>query len=493
MSKFIVLFFLINFCPLFGQDTFTIIGDAYGINDISSASCPDVDTCFTLTDDIQGQTGAVWDDTPIDLSENFDALFCLTLGVNDANGADGFAFVMRGIGSQTIGNVGGGIGYEGIAPSIAIEYDTWDNGVPNDDIPEDHTGLYVNADHANPLLGSVPLDPTGINVEDGNYHNTRIVWDAQLYELKMYFDGVLRLSQTVNLIDDVFGGNNLIFWGFTSSTGGSTNLQQICFPYTSIHVEDKIACLPDSVALHFYTEGITSYTWSTTLGDTIVDWNSIDYADPFDLSDTLIYVHESGDYVLNISFNNNSYSSTAAVTLVPLPTPPFNESEFAYCPDDEDLILDALNPGMSYVWSPQFPDEQVITDNGNVGWYSVTIIEPINQCSISDSIYVDSYCTPVVVFPNVFTPNDDGINDLYLPQYKVDPKWVSIEEFTIQNRWGNVVYSYKLDSNSPMGWNGMYNGTPVTEGVYFYTVVHSDILLENRKSEHGYLHLIRGK
>lgn len=493
MSKFIFSLLIITSYPLLGQDTFTIIGDAYGINDISSSSCSEVDTCFTLTDDIQGQAGAVWDDEPIDLSQSFDALFCLTLGSNDGNGADGFAFVMRGVGSQDIGNVGGGIGYEGINPSIAIEYDTWNNGIAKDDIPEDHTGLYQNSNYANPLFGAIPLNLTGINVEDGNYHNTRIVWNAELHELKMYFDGDLRITQSIDLVNNVFGGNNQVIWGFTSSTGGSTNLQQICFPYTSIHVEDKIVCYPDSAELSFYTEDITSYTWVSSLGDTLVDWNSTDYINPFNLNDTVVYVQESGNYVLNISFNNNSYTDTASVTIVPLPTPPFGNDQIIYCPDKNDLILDALNPGMSYTWSPQFPDMQVITDNGNVGWYSVTIVEPVNGCLISDSVYVDNYCEPIVSFPNVFTPNGDNINDLYFPKYKVDPRWVTIEELTIQNRWGNSVYSYTLNGNIPLGWDGMFNGNPALEGVYFYHVVYSDVLLENQKIEHGFFHLIRSE
>ena len=58
----------------------------------------------------------------------------------------------------------------------------------------------------------------------------------------MYFDGNFRFSYTIDLINDVFLGENLVIWGFTASTGGLSNLQQICFPKYSIEVEDIYVC-----------------------------------------------------------------------------------------------------------------------------------------------------------------------------------------------------------------------------------------------------------
>jgi len=74
---------------------FLTVGDAFGIPLIQGETCLEADTCFTLTPDIGTQAGAVWDLDTIDLTFSFDATFCLFLGSNDANGADGFAFVMR--------------------------------------------------------------------------------------------------------------------------------------------------------------------------------------------------------------------------------------------------------------------------------------------------------------------------------------------------------------------------------------------------------------
>lgn len=68
-------------------------------------------------------------------------------------------------------------------------------------------------------------------------------------------------------------------------------------------------------------------------------------------------------------------------------------------------------------------------------------------------------------FPNAFSPNGDGINDIY----KAKEGYQSIVAFeaTIFNRWGQKLYSW----NDPAGgWDGRYNGKDVKQGVYFVLV-----------------------
>lgn len=70
-------------------------------------------------------------------------------------------------------------------------------------------------------------------------------------------------------------------------------------------------------------------------------------------------------------------------------------------------------------------------------------------------------------FPNAFSPNGDGFNDVY----KAKDGYQSIVEFkaTIFNRWGQKIYSWsKIDE----GWDGRWNGHTVKDGVYF-VVVHA--------------------
>ncbi len=67
--------------------------------------------------------------------------------------------------------------------------------------------------------------------------------------------------------------------------------------------------------------------------------------------------------------------------------------------------------------------------------------------------------------PNAFSPNGDGINDIYKPK----SGYQNITDFHayIFNRWGQKLFEW---SNPAEGWDGTFRGKPVKEGVYFVVV-----------------------
>jgi hypothetical protein len=80
---------------------------------------------FQLTPAIGNQSGSVWNNIQINLNNPFHFNIDLFLGCNNG-GADGIAFVLQPI-STSLGSSGGGLGYAGINPSFAVEFDTWQN------------------------------------------------------------------------------------------------------------------------------------------------------------------------------------------------------------------------------------------------------------------------------------------------------------------------------------------------------------------------------
>ena len=84
-----------------------------------------------------------------------------------------------------------------------------------------------------------------------------------------------------------------------------------------------------------------------------------------------------------------------------------------------------------------------------------------------------------VFVPNVFSPNGDAVNDIFKPTSQ-DPG-VSLNSFTIYNRWGEVMYNEKGSTlNTMTGWDGEYGGVLTPPGVYVYTLdlEHPDGLQE---------------
>lgn len=89
-------------------------------------------------------------------------------------------------------------------------------------------------------------------------------------------------------------------------------------------------------------------------------------------------------------------------------------------------------------------------------------------CKDSTEIRVDLECDRSIFAPNVFSPNNDGVNDLFL---LFSGKNVSeILKISIYDRWGELVYKDQNispdDFNS--GWDGKFNNQNAIEGIYVW-------------------------
>ncbi|MBI3239782.1 MAG: gliding motility-associated C-terminal domain-containing protein, partial [Flavobacteriia bacterium] len=85
--------------------------------------------------------------------------------------------------------------------------------------------------------------------------------------------------------------------------------------------------------------------------------------------------------------------------------------------------------------------------------------------------------------PNVFTPNDDGRNDTFLPVTR-GLKFYTIEIF---NRWGQLLFKTK---DAEQGWNGTYNGNNCQQDVYVWKITLSTLSGELKEYK-GHVTLIR--
>ncbi|MEL6970205.1 MAG: gliding motility-associated C-terminal domain-containing protein [Bacteroidota bacterium] len=89
--------------------------------------------------------------------------------------------------------------------------------------------------------------------------------------------------------------------------------------------------------------------------------------------------------------------------------------------------------------------------------------------------------------PNVFSPNNDGVNDRLGPQ---SPCSLEAYEIMIFDRWGNQVWQ---STNPSDGWNGRINGDFAAQGTYVwminYTVTENSIPRETQ--ERGDVVLLR--
>ena len=191
------------------------------------------DACnlYTLTQNAGAQSGSVWNNNKINLTQSFDFNFDVYLGALETTveGADGIAFVLQPI-STSVGGTGSGLGYGGISPAVGVTLDTYQNSSPDNDPAYDHIAFQLNGDlnhaTANNIAGPVTAINGNNNIEDGAWHSLHIVWDAVTKTLTAYVDGSLRLTTIRDFVASTFGGNPLVYWGFTGSTGDLFNLQR---------------------------------------------------------------------------------------------------------------------------------------------------------------------------------------------------------------------------------------------------------------------------
>lgn len=89
---------------------------------------------------------------------------------------------------------------------------------------------------------------------------------------------------------------------------------------------------------------------------------------------------------------------------------------------------------------------------------------------------------PTVVIPNAFTPNGDGINDIWnIKSIEAYPKCI----VSVYSRYGTLIYQSK---GYPRSWDGTNNGTPVPTGTYYYII---NLNQDNSKPLTGYVAVIR--
>lgn len=221
--------------------------------------------CYQITPNTGGQVGSIWNTSLIDLSNAFDFTFFVNLGCDTA-GADGICFGLQAQ-STNVGVSGNGMGLGGVSPSLGIYIDTYQNSIPDFDPWYDHISINSNGDvnhsTANNLAGPVPASSSQFNVEDCINHTLRIAWNPGTQTMQVWFDGVIRLTYTGNIIANVFGGNPNVYWGFTGGSGLYYNAQSFCIVIVA-NFSATTVC--QGVATQFTdlsTSGtpITSWTW----------------------------------------------------------------------------------------------------------------------------------------------------------------------------------------------------------------------------------------
>lgn len=199
-------------------------------------------------------------------------------------------------------------------------------------------------------------------------------------------------------------------------------------PIAEISPVSSSGCSPVSVTFTNSSQNTSSYEWHFNNGDPVVNTSAMD-------SQSAVFT-----------------SSTVVMIIA---------SDVNDCADTTYATIDVVQCGCTDPTALNYDGSAVIDDGSCI------------------------YPIPTVTAPNVFTPNNDGDNDMFF----LTTANTTEVELIITNRWGNVMF--ETISPNP-AWNGKIDGhgADASEGVYFFrykaTGVNGDVV-----EGHGFLHLIR--
>lgn len=256
----------------------------------------------------------------------------------------------------------------------------------------------------------------------------------------------LGVIQSPNLSGSACGYTDSVLSYYNGSMNFGNFPNQVVFTKKQTIASDKdtvICGTFNSVTLHANPSG-NNFVWDdgSTGADRIVNTTGAYWVRYFKENKCIYYVD-----TIRVKINN---STSAQI-----------DYDSLNCIGSATLIShDAAD---SYLWSTGATQRSVTVSNSGTYWLRIEK----DGCFASDTVQV-TICDCFLNIPSAFSPNGDGLNDLFLPVLSVDCHSVRPYNLSIYNRYGERIF---MSADPAKGWNGRYaNGDNADAGTYFYTL-----------------------
>lgn len=267
---------------------------------------------------------------------------------------------------------------------------------------------------------------------------------------------------------------------------------------STVTVNPIPAALPIDSFLHCLYQTVPTLSVTPTVSGATVNWYSSNMT-PLPTAPTpSTNILGTTTYYVTQSLNGCPSAATPVIVeVIPGPSAVFTTNPpggSVFTAQTVTFTPSQISPHNSYFWNFNEPGSgSANTSNiptpthvyGSEGTYCphLLVISLQTGCVDSNTICLDVFNGIKVVIPNVFTPNQDNINDIF--SIKTD----GINELIceIYDRWGLKMYSW----NGPTGfWDGTTNGKACSDGTYYYVVNTKDVKGVAQVYK-GYVQLIR--
>jgi len=291
-----------------------------------------------------------------------------------------------------------------------------------------------------PFTLTAPIGYDAYLWSNGTTNNTLTVIDSGTYWVKCIANGCGEITDTIHV--------------------GYYNIPTLKL------ANDTTLCLGNTLNLSAQ-QGFNTYNWST--GATTSN----------------ITVADSGLYILNVTSFCGTQTDSVYIALDSLPTyTVFIGNDTNICNNEVNvpvtLFADTILP--NYFWNTGANSDSIMVNTEGLYWLTTKYF-----CgNIQSNTVTIEQCPPdsliTIYFPNSFTPNNDGLNDVFMPYYtNIIPV-----DLKIYNVWGNLIYQ----SSTDLFWDGTFNNIPAPIGLYVYhfTFLFREIM---ERQETGKFSLLR--
>jgi len=307
---------------------------------------------------------------------------------------------------------------------------------------------------------------------------------ANFTNLSTIADGSENLFQYFWNFDDLLSGPNN-----TSALKDPTHRYSIVRPYNvNLRVTSNSGCAKDTTIIfnNIHPQPKTNFGFNKPaicIGDPITIKDSTNSMDGITMqwnwnlgdgstrnTQNVVYTYATVKTFTVSLYTMNShgcYSDTLSrsITVYPYPSVYAGPDRVVLSGGQITLVSQATGTNLQYLWTPAtylndryIPNPKCIAPQNDITY--ILTVTGTGGCTASDDVFVKVLKMPRI--PNTFTPNNDGINDLWVIQYLEDYPNNHLQVFT---RTGQLVF----ESNGYYkAWNGTYKGRPLPYDTYYY-------------------------
>ena len=235
-----------------------------------------------------------------------------------------------------------------------------------------------------------------------------------------------------------------------------------------MNISDNIVCLPSIATVTNASVGtFNNVLWTLSDGQSFT-------SNQFTLNLTSVGCIDITLLITNANGCTADTTISDAICVIPGPTAAFSTTnpEIDFSTGELSFVNNSINY-IGSIW--QFGDGTSATLDNPIHTYPAATIDSYNVMLVvydangcTDTAYsvVESNDLVRLTVPNGFTPNGDGLNDIFLPVVS-NADQIKFYRFEVYNRWGQLVF----ESTKPgEGWDGKFNGKQAQFGVYSWSV-----------------------